>query len=312
MRLLSRVADRLYWMGRYMERAEGSARLTQTYAHLVMDIPENSELGWDTLVKIFDAEPMFESRFRNYTEQNVLGFLIADEKYPGSIRMSVKAARDNVRTTRDVLPQEVWEQVNELYLYADGYAEKSVGRRNRHAFLDQVQARCQAISGHTITTMCRDNAYRFMALGHMLERADMTTRIIDVGAGALLGKERPNVSMDPLIWGALLQSLSAMSTYRRQVGPLPEAAPVVNFLFNEPTLPRSIKFCLNSMRAELAQLKRHEDAMRHVERARRRLVRFDPRAATWEGLHEFIDRIQMDLNKLSDSISESWFLPVER
>tara|TARA_R110000823_G_scaffold198080_7_gene329211 strand:- start:18358 stop:19296 length:939 start_codon:yes stop_codon:yes gene_type:complete len=312
MRLLSRVADRLYWTGRYMERVEGIARLTQAYTHLVMDIPQGSELGWDVLVKILDAEPLFESRYKVYSEQNVLHFLIADEANPGSIYQSVMAARSNVRTTRDVLPQEVWEQVNELYLYTREFAEKSVGRRNRHRFLDRIQARCQAISGHNMSTMCRDEAYRFMSLGHLLERADMTTRIIDVGAGALMDSERHNVSMDPLIWGALLQGLSAMSTYRRKIGPLPEAAPVVNFLFNEATLPRSLKFCLNGIRSELGQLRKHTDAVRHVERARRRLARFDTKATNWETLHPFIDRIQLDLSNLSDCISESWFLPTER
>ncbi len=312
MRLLSRVADRLYWMGRYMERAEDTARLTQAYTHLVMDLPEGSELGWEVLVRTLDAEPLFESQYRVYNEQNALSFLITDEDNPGCIRLSVKSARENVRTTRDVLPAEIWEQVNELYLYTQDQAEKSVGRRNRHQFLDQVQARCQAISGLTITTMCRDNAYRFMALGHMLERADMTTRIIDAGAGALLGSERHNVTMDPLIWGALLQSLSAMSTFRRQVGPLPEAAPAIDFLFKEKTLPRSLAFCLNGIRAELSHLKHNQDAMRHLERARRRLSRFNAQNASWEELHRFIDRIQLDLNKLSESISESWFLPSER
>jgi uncharacterized alpha-E superfamily protein len=255
---------------------------------------------------------MFESNHRAYNEQNVLSFMIAEEENPGSIRQAVRAARENVRTTRDVLPAEIWEHVNELYLYTQEHAEKSVGRRNRHHFLDQVQSRCQVISGLAITTMCRDSTYRFMALGHMIERADMTTRIIDVGAGALLGGERHNPTIDPLIWGSLLQSLSAMSTYRRQVGPLPEAAPVVDFLFNEATLPRSVKFCLNGMRSELSRLKNPAPALRHVERARRRLSRFNAETASWAELHEFIDRIQVDLSRLSDCISDSWFLPPER
>jgi uncharacterized alpha-E superfamily protein len=311
MRLLSRVAERLYWMGRYLERAEDTARVTQAYTHLIMDIPEGTDLGWDTLVKILDAEPTFESRFRAYNEHNVLGFLIADEDNTCSIRQSIKAARENVRTTRDVLPTEVWEHVNELYLYTQEFAEKSVGRRNRHHFLDQVQARCQMISGLTITTMCRDNTFRFMALGHMLERADMTTRVIDVGAGALLEEGRHSPSIDPLIWGSLLQSLSAMSTFRRQVGPLPEAASVVEFLFKEPSLPRSLRFCLNGIRSELGQLKNSSSALKQLERARRRLARLNVEAVTPAELHTFIDRVQMDLTGLSECISERWFLPPE-
>jgi uncharacterized alpha-E superfamily protein len=97
MRLLSRVADRLYWMARYLERAEDTARLTQAYTHLIMDIPQGTELGWDILVKILDGEPAFENRYRVYNEQNVLSFMIADEDNTGSIRESVKAARESHR-----------------------------------------------------------------------------------------------------------------------------------------------------------------------------------------------------------------------
>jgi len=310
MRLLSRVAERLYWMARYLERAEDTARVTQAYTHLVMDLPQGSELGWDVLVKILDGQPAFEKRYRVYSEQNVLSFLIADDDNPASIRRSVRAARENVRTTRDVLPAEVWEHVNELYLYTQDSAEKSVGRRNRHQFLDEVISRSQIINGLVITTMTRDITYRFMAVGHMVERADMTTRIIDVGAGALMQGERSNAAtFDPLIWGSLLQSVSAMSAYRRQVGPLPEAAPVVGFLFKEATLPRSLQFCLNSLRAELSQLNNHKPALRQLERARRRLSRFNPDNATWVDLHRFIDRIQLDINALSESVAATWFPP---
>lgn len=312
MRLLSRVAERLYWMARYMERTEDTTRLTQAYTHLIMDIPEGTELGWDVLVRILDDQPTFENRYRAYNELNVLKFLIADEDNSGSIRQSVKAARENVRTTRDVLPAEVWEHVNALYLYTQEHAEISIGRRNRHHFLDQVLGRCQIISGLVLTTMCRDNAFRFIALGHLLERADMTTRIIDVGAGALLGGERSNPTIDPLIWGSMLQSLSAMSTYRRTVGPIPEANAVVGFLFHEPTLPRSLRFCLNSIRGELKQLKNNSDALKALERARRRLSRFHPEKSSLADLHKFIDSIQSDLNELNGCINRSWFLPVER
>lgn len=308
MRLLSRVAERLYWMARYMERAEDTARLTQSYSHLYMDTPEGADLGWDVLVNILDGQPAFENRFRVYNEQNVLKFLISDEDNFASIRQSVRAARENVRTTRDVLPEAVWEHVNELYLYTKEHAETSIGRRNRHRFLDEVQGRCQIVAGLVLTTMCRDNAFRFMALGHLLERADMTTRVIDVGAGALLGSGRSNQTIDPLIWGSLLQSLSAMSTYRRNVGPLPEAAPAVEFIFKDPTLPRSLQFCLNSIRGELKQLKHNEQALKTLERARRRLKRFNPAQASWQELHQFIDDIQLDLYNLGENINQSWFL----
>ena len=309
MTMLSRVAERLYWMARYLERAEDTARLTQAYSHLIMDIPAGSEPGWDILVRILDAEPTFGEHHRVFNEQNVLKFLIADEENPGSIHYCIRAARENVRTTRDVLPEEVWEHVNELYLYSMENAAKSVGRRNRHQFLEQVITSCQMINGLLMTTLCRDHAYRFIKLGHLLERADMTTRVIDVGAGALLGNERLNQAVDPLVWACLLQSLSAMGTYRRTIGPLVEADAVVDFVFRERSLPRSVRFCLDGIRQELVPLKNHKDALKVLDRARRSLARFDPEKAERQDLHNFIDRFQLELNTLGATISTTWFMP---
>ena len=307
MRMLSRVADRLYWMARYLERAEDTARLTQAYTHLIMDIPEGAEPGWEILVQILDAQPIFGARARAYNEQNVLRFLIADEENFSSISQCIRAARENVRTTRDVLPDEVWEHVNELHLYSQEWAEKSVGRRNRHRFLEQVIGRCQMINGLMMSTLCRDHAYRFIKLGALLERADMTTRVIDVGAGALLGDERHHSSVDPLIWASVLQSLSAMGTYRRTIGPLVEVNEVVDFVFREEALPRSVKFCLNGIRKELLPLKHNREALKVLDRSRRSLSRFHPESSTREELHAFIDAFQANLITLGSVIDETWF-----
>ncbi len=309
--MLSRVAERLYWMARYLERAEDTSRLTQAYNHLVMDIPEGSEPGWGILVQILDAEPIFGQAYRAFNEQNVLKFLIADEINPGSIRNAVVAARENVRTTRDVLPEEVWEHMNELYIYAQEQAEQSLGRRRRNAFLEEIITRCQVINGLIISTLSRDHAYRFIKLGHLLERADMTTRVIDVGAGALLGDERHHPAVDPLIWDSILESLSAMGSYRRTIGPLVNADDAVSFVFREPSLPRSVRFCLDGMREELAPLKGNREAMKVLERTRRKLARFNVETASRDQLHAFIDRIQLEFNALNDSISTTWFLPPE-
>lgn len=307
MRMLSRVADRLYWMARYLERAEDTARLTQAYTHLIMDIPEGAEPGWEILVQILDAQPTFGARARAYNEQNVLRFLIADEENFSSISQCIRAARENVRTTRDVLPDEVWENVNELHLYSQEWAEKSVGRRNRHRFLEKVIGRCQMINGLMMSTLCRDHAYRFIKLGALLERADMTTRVIDVGAGALLGDERHHSSVDPLIWASVLQSLSAMGTYRRTIGPLVEVNEVVDFVFREEALPRSVKFCLNGIRKELLPLKHNREALKVLDRSRRSLSRFHPESSTREELHTFIDAFQANLTTLGAVIDETWF-----
>ncbi len=307
MRLLSRVAERLYWMARYLERAEDTARLVQSYNHLLMDIPADSSPGYEILVHILNAEASYHERYRVFNEQNVLKFLIADQDNTVSIISALKAARENVRTTRDVLPGEVWENINELHLYVQEWAEKSVGRRNRHIFLDQVIARCQMISGLMASTLCRDHSYRFIKVGLLVERADMTTRIIDVGAGALLVDDRHHSAVDPLIWASLLQSLSAMGAYRRTIGPLVEANQVVDFVFRDSSLPRSLKFCLNGIRNALAPLNNSAEAIKDLDRSRRSLSRFNPEKATREQLHAFIDKFQAYLVTLSATIGNTWF-----
>jgi uncharacterized alpha-E superfamily protein len=310
--MLSRVADRLFWMARYLERAEDTARLIHAYTHLVMDIPKGSEPGWDILVRILDAEPNYAEHYRVYNEHTVMKFLIADQDNVSGIARSIRAARENVRTTRDVLPSEVWEHVNELYLYAQETAEKCIGRRNRYQFLETVIARCQMINGMVISTLPRGHAYRFIKLGHLLERADMTTRVIDVGAAALLGDERLRSTVDPLIWASLLKSLSAMGAYRREIGPQVEAGAMVDFVLRESSLPRSVKFCLDGIRKELLPLNNNKDTLRLVNKARRKLSLFDPQVCSREELHIFIDQLQLILTHLYSSIDQTWFMTDQR
>ena len=140
MSMLSSVASRLFWLARYLERTEGTARIINAYSQLVLDVPKGSEIGWETLIGTIDAEEAFGKRYRNINEHNVLKFMISDTDNYCSLRFAVKAARENVRTSRDVLPEDTWEQVNEMYLYVEDWAEKSVGRRNRFEFLETLIA----------------------------------------------------------------------------------------------------------------------------------------------------------------------------
>jgi len=309
MTMLSRVAERLFWMARYLERAEDTARLTSAYAHLIMDIPVGDDPGWQTLVNIMDADEVFEANHRVHNEHNVLRFLIANGDNPASIRFAVKAARENVRTTRDQLPEEAWEQVNELYLYSEEMAEKSVGRRNRYAFLEEIITRCQMINGMILTTISRDHAYRFIKLGHLLERSDMTSRVIDVGTGSILTREAPDTAIDPLLWGYLLQALSAMGAYRRTIGPQLEAATVVDFLFTEERFPRSLQFCLRGIHEELKPLHNSAETLALLDSTRRKVSRFQAQSLSLEQIHLFIDEFQLALNQVSNTITATWFQP---
>ena len=312
MSMLSRVAQRVYWMARYIERAEDTARLVAAYNHLIMDIPRGAQPGWEILVRILDAEPIFERWFKARSEQNVLRLLIGEARAPCSIPYAVQAARANVRVTRDVLPDEVWELVNELYLYSAEAAEKSVGRRNRRAYLQQVVQRIQIINGVLRNTLCRDHSYRFIKLGQLLERADMSTRIVDVGASDFLAREGVAEGIEHLLWGALLKSLSALGAYRRLIGPQVEKNAAVNFVVGEPSFPRSVHFCIHEIGQEWEQLNNAGHARRMSERIRRKLRGFEAQNFAQPALHAYIDELQSLINGLHAAIDEAWFLgPVD-
>ncbi len=307
--MLSRVAERVYWMARYIERAEDTARLVAAYNHLIMDIPRGSEPGWEILVRILDADPVFDEFFNVRNEQNVMRLLIGEAQAGCSIPYAIKAARENVRTTRDVLPDEVWELVNELYLYSSEASDKSVARRTRQAYLEQVVQRTQVINGVLRSTLCRDHSYRFIKLGQLLERADMTTRIVDVGASDILSRESvAQQGIEHLLWGTLLKSLSALGAYRRLIEPQVEKNAAVDFVFMEPSFPRSVRFCIREIRKELSEVENSRDALRAIDRVRRKLRGFEAEKFTQPELHEFIDVLQILINDLHKAIADTWFL----
>jgi uncharacterized alpha-E superfamily protein len=197
--------------------------------------------------------------------------------------------------------------VNELSLFAQESAPNSVGRRNRHAFLAEVISRCQTINGLLLSSLSRDHAHSFTKLGRLLECADMATRMIDVGAGDIGERAEQFSTLDPLLWGALLQGLSAGSAYRREVGPIVDRQAVVNFVFLAPGFPRSVKFCVREIRNELGKLSGSEEALKVVSRLSRRLNRLNKQEMTQAELHPFIDEFQVQLNNLHVAIQDTWF-----
>lgn len=309
MNMLSRVANRLYWMARYLERAEGTARLCGAYSHLILDIPQGSVLEWDTLIKVIDGEQAFSNRYQNNTERNIMKFMIADMDNIGSVRSSISAARENVRTTRDVLPQQLWELINEFYLYVNEAAEKSVGRRHRFEFLEQVVARSQQINGLLESAVTRDHAYRFLMMGRLMERADMTSRTVDAATAAIVdhdGEEVPDVA---LVWTSILNAVPANSAYRREVGPLVDGNEVVDFLFNNQSFPRSMLFCMLGIEQVTKYLKHREAVAKRLGIVVKMVARFDAEKSSLADLHLFIDRLQEKLIGLDHAIVDTWFAP---
>ena len=197
--------------------------------------------------------------------------------------------------------------MNGLHLFVEDHAKNASGRRNRHNFLSEVISRCQMINGLFAASLPRDHAYGFIKLGRLVECADMTTRIMDVGARDIMERAGRFGTIDPLLWGALLQALPAAAAYRREVGPLIEKDAALNFIFLSSTFPRSIKYFVRETRKELMRLNNHDLAMRAVERLSRRLARLDTEHFSSVELHEYIDDFQLQLISLDASIQATWF-----
>ena len=307
MKLLSRVAERLYWLARYLERTENTARLIKSYNNLIMDIPIGTEPSWMILVDILDERNRYSKIFRNENEQNVHKFLVEKPSVTCGIHYSIAQARENMRTTRDVLPEEAWEYTNGLFLYSSENRTKHSRRQSRLAYLDEIIQRCQMISGLIDSTLPRDNAYHFIKIGCLLERADMTVRIIDVGAGDIIDREGINDAIDPILWGSLLEALSAKSAYRKAVSPIVEKNPIVDFLFKTESFPRSIYFCLREISIEIGDKPNRQSVTKLLRSSMRKLRKFDASTLTREQLHEFIDKFQIFLIALNKEFYSSWF-----
>jgi uncharacterized alpha-E superfamily protein len=305
--MLSRVAERLYWMARYLERAEDTARLINVNTHLVLDLPKEVTLGFEPLVFIMGAEGPFFARYPAAGETEVVSYLVADRDNPGSILSSLHQARENLRTTRDGMPREAWEKLNDLYQYAVAEVGHGIERRARFTFLTRVIDGCQLMTGLLAGTMSRGPGYDFARIGRNLERAEMTTRIIDVRSADLL-TDPSGVPFETLQWMSVLKSLSAYQMYRRQVHVRVNGEDVVSFLLQDRGFPRAVYHCLNEVQESLARLPRHEVPRRQVTRLKHQVGNAALEGLSREGLHDLIDQLQIALARLHDRIRATYFL----
>jgi len=306
--MLSRVAERLYWMARYIERAENTSRMVMAFNTLALDMPKSVELSWKELVIVTGMDALFDERYQRDDDRNCVKFLVADAWNPGSILSSLRAARENVRTTRDLVPTEGWEIVNELYLFARDNADLGVGKRGRHEFLSEIVQRCQTLTGLMDGCMSHDDAYEFIQLGHNIERADMTTRQIDMGALRLLSRGDEPLPYEGLLWTSILRSQSAFQMYRQHVKRRVGGVDVVRYLLQDPDFPRSVAHALSRCEDALSRLPRNELPLRLSAEARRHVLDADiERMVASQALHDFMDRVQVDIGALHAAIAECWF-----
>lgn len=307
--MLSRVAENIYWMARYVERAENMARLVNVNAFLLLDLPKKVRFGWTPLVEITGSQKLYKQLYSDQTERSVVRFLIGDENNPGSLLSSARQARENVRTIRDVVPRETAEQINELYLFARSGLARGLAHAGRFEYLKAVILRCQTITGLLAGTMVHDAGYDFLRMGRNLERADMTTRIIDVRSANLL----PDVSVDlrpfeNVQWMSVLKSLSGYQAYRRVMQVNVRRPDVLRFLFQEKIFPRAFFHTMGEVESCLQSLPRRDEPLKAVHALQKVVTDRDPESLTQADLHGFIDKLQLGLIDLHNRIREAYFL----
>ena len=305
--MLARVAQNLYWFARYLERAENTARLVLVNDNLLLDLPAGYKPGWQPLVEITGSLEEFIARYRQADQASVVRFLIADRENAGSLSSSLGLAHDNARTLREVMPRAAAEHLNRVLAgFAEGL-ERGIGRRNRAEFLQRMIIGLQAFTGILHGAMSRDDAYTFVRLARTLERADMTTRIIDVRSQLL---EDETVDLKPfeyVQWMSVLRSLSGYQMYRRRRQARVNRADVLEFLLLDEQFPRAFIYSLRHIEYALRALPKNRVALRSLGRLRRFLARVPVVELDRDGLHKLIDRLQLHLGRLHERIDATYF-----
>lgn len=310
--MLSRVAERLYWLGRYMERAENTARLVNTYSYLLMDLPRGATVGWDTVIEICGITEQFNEQYERADERNVTRYMLAQHLNPSSIISSLFMARENARTSREVMPTEAWELVNDLFLWVKDNTSRSASRSGRNGLLLKIINSSQQFAGLLGSCMSHNSVYDFLMIGCNIERADMTTRIIDVGTAELYsGDTDKPLPFGNILWMNVLRSLSAYQMYRQHVQNRISGRDVVEFLVKDEDFPRTVLHCLNRLDDAVRGLPNNDECLRVLATTRRRVQEAElPEILERGQLFEYVDKLQLDIAAIHDAVTSNWFLPV--
>lgn len=311
--MLSRVANSIYWMSRYLERAENVARFIDVNLNLNLDLPSDFHEQWGPLVNITgDYEP-FTKKYGNPTRENVMHFLTFDRENPNSILSCVRNARESARSVREVISSEMWEQANRFYLLVNEATVNGSATENPHDFYSAVKMASHLFDGITEATMSHGEAWHFLQVGELLERADKTSRILDVKYYILLpDTEIVGAAIDNIQWAALLKSASALEMYRKHFKQI-EPFKVADFLILNRDFPRSVHSCLQRATHSLHAISGspmgafNNKAEQRLGRLLSELNYTQIDEIISGGLHEFLDALQIKLNQVDDSIFDNFF-----
>lgn len=319
--MLARLAENLFWAGRYTERAEDTARMVDVTYHTQLESPYGEVAqAWQQLLEVLHLHGAYGGPV---DALEVMRFLVLDPDNPGSVTASVSRARENTRSVRELVSQELWEAVNDLHLML---AARDLAREledQPYELFRTIRRSSMTIYGVASETMPRDEGWRFMALGRLLERAEMTCRLIDVRYGQLEAMSGPSQRLaaatgeaargpdrtDFHHWIAVLKSASAFEAYRRRYRASMDPADVVEFLLLEPDLPRSVLYSLRSARFQLDVLRagRPSQAARRLGRTSAALEFRDVGELFELGLSPFLEEVQQEVALVAEAIADEFF-----
>ncbi len=317
--MLSRVADSIYWMARYVERAENLARFIDVTLNLILDQPHGTAQQWEPLVNATGDEKFFAKHYGQANAENVIRFLGFDKNYPNSILSSLIAARENARTVREAISSEAWEQLNEFYHFVRDASDQRFRNDSPSDFFRTVKQHSHLFHGILDATMSHGRGWHFANLGRLLERADKTSRILDVKYFTLLPTVHDvGTTIDDLQWSAVLRSVSGFEMFRKRYHGI-TVDRVIEFLILDPAFPRAIRYCIANADQSLHEISGsplgsfRNSAEQRLGRLKAELAYTDVRSIAQMGLHQFVDGLQRTLNEVGGAVHDTFFAmrPVE-
>ncbi len=307
--LLSSLAESVYWFGRYMERTESTARLILVNDNLLLDIPPYCNPGWGPLLQITGNKASFLKYYPDICENSVVRYLVLDSgNNPGAMLGSIDNARENMRTARALFPKPVWEVINSLHDHVREQGPAALNPAQRYRFLRQVIDYCHLLAGKLAASMSHDQIFAFSQLGFNLERADMTSRVIDVRAQNLLHTQGGDLQpFEDLLWKSILDSLAAWQTYRRNAHIRISGVQVLRFLLQDRQFPHAISHCLLQIEQCLYSLAVNETPRRALLEAQKLVRNVNIPAIVDAHLHQFVDELQLQFMAIHAEIHSHYF-----
>lgn len=305
--MLSRHAEHLYWIGRHIERAEDTARMLDVTFHTLLESPVGeADTAWKELLEVLALAPAFGDR--PLTPSRVGHFLVLDRENPGSVLSSVSQARENARSVRDRISTELWEAINQFHLELAARDVEGELMAQPYEVLRWIRDRGQLVAGVASETMPRDDGYRFIRLGTLLERAEMACRLLAVRYARLITSGR---GMAFHAWVSVLKSVSAFEAYLKEYRAALDPTKVLEFLLLSPVFPRSVLFCLREAEKLLADLT-SDDHMRPgvvmmIGRVRAKAEFCDIEQILGTGLDSFLESLQSEIYAVADLADTHFF-----